>query len=188
MIEIITILGILAIQLVVASAAIFIFSSSLVSSFAGAPYVPMRSKSVKGLLELGQVSSSDTVYDLGCGDGRILIAAARDFGVKKAIGYDIAAWPIMKAKWLARRAGVHENVNVSRKNCFDADISEATFIYLYLLPKLVDRLAPKISKEVKSGTKILCADFPINLTNHPGFQLLKTEKVGTITGYLYEKI
>jgi ribosomal protein L11 methylase PrmA len=167
---------------------ILIFGSIIASSFGGAPYVPMRSKAVRGLLGMGDLSSNDTVYDLGCGDGRILISAIKDFNAKKGVGYDIASWPIMKAKWLAKRAGVTDRIKLERRNCFDVGFGEATFIYMYLLPKLVNRLAPKISKEVKTGTKILCADFPINLEEHKQFQLLKTEKVGTITGYLYEKI
>lgn len=167
---------------------ILIFISGIISNAHGVPYVPIKRKQVKRLLSWGGLSANDIFYDLGCGDARLLIGAVKDFGVKKAIGYEIAPWPYFKARLAVRFSGVGERVSIRRQNFFQADLSNATFVYAYLFPKPIDQLAYKLAKELGGGSKILCPSFPINLARHPEFKLLKSEKIDKITAYLYEKI
>ena len=163
-----------------------ILISGLISSRHGAPYVPMQRKNLSDLLKFGGLSPEDVFYDLGAGDGRVLLFAANNFRVKRAVGYEAAPWPYVRSRWLIRRSGLR-NVSVIRKDLLGADLTEATFIYMYLFPKLVDRLAGKLALELQPGTKVLCPDFPIDLDRHPEFSLKKERKIGTMTAYLYEK-
>ncbi len=194
----------LVLETLVVAFLILSFISNIISSAYGVPYVPMSRRIVKDLLFFGGLNSEDTFYDLGCGDGRVLMSAVKDFGVRKAIGYEISPWPYLKSKILIRLGGLHPvksskagakqfdvvngRIQTSRRSLFDADLSDATFIYGYLFPKIVDRLATKIAKECGPGVKILLPSFPINLAKHPEFKLLKSQKFAKITAYLYEKI
>ena len=167
---------------------VLIFISGIISNIHGVPYIPIKRKIVKSLLAWGGLASGDILYDLGCGDARALISGARYFGAKKAVGYEIAPWSYLEAKFAIRLAGLHRRVNILRKNFFQADLSGATFVYIYLFHEPVDRLASKLARELKPSAKILCPSFPINLMRHPEFKLLKSKKVGKISAYLYAKI
>ncbi len=81
-----------------------------------------------------------------------------------------------------------DHLKIFRKNFFKTSLREASFIYMYLFPGLVDKLAYKIAGECQARTKILCPSFPIDIAKHSKFRLLKSEKLGIITAYLYEKI
>lgn len=121
-------------------------------------------------------------------DARVLISAVKNFGVKKAIGYEIALWPYLEARFAIWSSGIFDRAVVYHQNFFKTDLSNARFVYMYLFPELVDRLAYKLADELKSGGKILCPSFPIDLARHRQFKLLKSEKIGKIIAYLYEKI
>lgn len=178
---------------------VLVFVSGIFSSLKGAPFVPIKRKLVSRLLAWGSPSPDDNFYDLGCGDGRVLISAVRDFGVKKAIGYEIAPWPYLIARWKVKMADLGDKIEIHRKSFFGADLSKADFIYMYLFPKLVNQLAEKIARECHAGTKILCPSFPIDLICHSSpshlknrcegkFKLLKSEKIDKITAYSYELV
>ncbi len=166
---------------------IFNFVSGFVSVFHGVPYVPMDRSFVRSLLEFGGVKPEDTFYDLGSGDGRVLIAAAKDFGVHEGKGFEVAPWPYFRSLWRIRRAQV-QHVSVSYGNFFDQDLSKATFVYAYLFPKLNQKLAIKLAKELKSGSRVLCPAFHIETDIRPEFRLIKEEKIGKLTAYLYERV
>jgi hypothetical protein len=173
-------------------AVVLVFSvfllSGVVSSIHGAPYVPIASKLVGELLSFGGLSGKDIFYDLGSGDGRVLISAVKNFGVKKAVGCEVSFWPYLESKFalaLNTSAADRAKLNIKRRDFLSADLSEATFIYMYLFPKLINQLASKIACEVRPGIKILCPSFPIDLTSHPEFQLLKSQKIGRHLVYLY---
>jgi len=122
------------------------------------PFVPTTDEAVQAMLKLAAVKKTDVVYDLGCGDGRIVIAAARDFGTR-AVGIDIDPQRIAEAKESARKAGVERLVRFEENDLFEADIHEATVVTLFLLPKINLKLRPKLLKDLKPGTRIVSNTF-----------------------------
>lgn len=159
--------------------------SALVSIARGAPYVPVSKKSIKEILSFGELSNRDILYDLGCGDGRVLISGALDFGVSKAIGCEVALWPYLKTLFLIKYDRL-SNIEITRQNCLKVSIDQATFIYIYLFPKLVDKIAYKITREARPETRILSVAFPIDISRHVELQLLKSIEFDDMMLYLYE--
>lgn len=123
------------------------------------PYVPTSLEVVRKMLSLAGVSSSDILYDLGCGDGRIVVTAARDMKVRKAIGVDIDPERIRESNENARQAGVTDRVTFLQKDLFEMDFSEATVLSLYLLPSVNVKLRPKILRDLKPGSRVVSHDF-----------------------------
>lgn len=122
------------------------------------PYVPTPQEVVDEMLKLGGVKKGDVVYDLGCGDGRIVITAAKKFGAR-GTGVDIDPERIEEAKQNAREAGVTDRVRFLQQNLFDADIREATVVTLYLLPSVNLKLRPKLQHDLKPGTRVVSHSF-----------------------------
>jgi ribosomal protein L11 methylase PrmA len=116
------------------------------------PYVPTTDEAVKAMLKLADVKKTDVVYDLGCGDGRIVIAAAKDFGAR-AVGIDINPERISEAKENARKAGVERLVRFEENDLFQADIHEASVVTIFLLSEINLKLRPKLLRELKPGTR-----------------------------------
>ena len=112
------------------------------------------------ILRLAGVGPGDTVYDLGSGDGRIVIIAARDFGAR-GVGLELDPDLVALSVRNARRAGVAENTRFLIKDIFEADVSEATVVTLYLSPDVNLRLKPKLLSQLKPGSRIVSHDFPI---------------------------
>jgi ribosomal protein L11 methylase PrmA len=104
------------------------------------------------------VKPTDTVYDLGCGDGRIVIAAAKNFGAR-AVGIDIDPVRIREANENAKKAGVERRVKFIEQDLFKADFHEATVVTLFLLPQVNLQLKPKLLKDLKPGTRIVSNTF-----------------------------
>lgn len=117
-------------------------------------YVPTPQPVVEAMLELAGVKESDVVYDLGSGDGRIVITAARKYGAR-GVGIDIDSALVEKATGNAKAAGVSERVTFLNQNFFASDISGATVVTLYLLQSLNERLRPKLVRELRPGTRIV---------------------------------
>jgi len=122
------------------------------------PYVPSPNPVVDGMLKLAGVSSGDTVYDLGCGDGRIVITAAKAYGAK-GVGVDINPERIEEARSNAKSAKVEDKVRFEENDLFKANIAGATVVTLYLLPDVNLRLKAKLLKELKPGTRIVSHSF-----------------------------
>ncbi|MGC8792401.1 MAG: SAM-dependent methyltransferase [Bryobacteraceae bacterium] len=122
------------------------------------PYVPTPHDVVEQMLKLAGVKKGDVVYDLGCGDGRIVVMAAQKFGAR-GVGIDINPERIAEAKQNAEQAGVADRVKFFQQNLFDADIREATVVTLYLLPSVNLRLRPKLQHDLKPGTRIVSHSF-----------------------------
>ena len=121
-------------------------------------YVPTPHETVEAMLKLGEVKPGDVLYDLGSGDGRIPIAAAKKFGVR-GVGIDIDPQRIKEANENAQREGVTKLVSFRNEDLFEADFREATVVTLYLLPSLNEKLKPKLWKELKPGTRIVSHAF-----------------------------
>ena len=118
------------------------------------PYVTTPPYAVTAMLKLANVTSDDIVYDLGSGDGRIVIAAARDFGAR-AVGVEIDPQLIQESERNAETAGVTSRVTFLQKDLFRVDISEATVVTLFLLPGINAMLTPTFLKELRPGTRIV---------------------------------
>lgn len=121
-------------------------------------YVPTPPEVVEEMLKMADVHKGDVLYDLGSGDGRIVIAAAKKFGVR-GVGIDIDPERIREAEDNAKAAGVTNLVKFRQEDLFDADIREATVVTLYLLERLNEQLRPKLLRDLKPGTRIVSHAF-----------------------------
>ena len=121
-------------------------------------YVPTTAPAVDAMLTLAEVKKTDVVYDLGCGDGRIVITAAKKYGAR-GVGIDIDPQRIAEARANAKRAGVEHLVRFEENDLFLADIKEATVVTLFLLPQLNLKLKPKLLADLKPGTPIVSNTF-----------------------------
>lgn len=122
------------------------------------PYVPTAESVGVRMLEVAGVTEDDVVYDLGSGDGRIPITAAKEFGAR-AVGVEIDSALVAKARAKAREAGVADKVRFVQGDLFNADISEATVVALYLWPEVNIQLRPKLLEELDPGDRIVSHDF-----------------------------
>jgi SAM-dependent methyltransferase len=123
-----------------------------------APYFPTSDEAVKAMLKLAEVKSSDVIYDLGCGDGRIVIAAAKLYGAR-AVGIDINPDRIREARENAQKAGVGNLVRFEENDFFKADIRTATVVTLFLLNSVNLSLRPKLLQDLRPGTRIVSNTF-----------------------------
>ncbi len=121
-------------------------------------FVATPDEVVMELLKTAEVNSADIVYDLGCGDGRIVITAAHFFGAR-GVGVDLDPERIKESIENARKAGVMDRVKFIRQDLFQTDIREATVVTLYLLEELNLKLRPKLLRDLKPGTRILSHEF-----------------------------
>jgi SAM-dependent methyltransferase len=121
-------------------------------------FVPTPNEVVDRMLEMAKVTAKDVVYDLGCGDGRIVITAAQKYGAR-SVGIDIDPTRIKEANANAKAAKVGDKVRFVEADLFEADIGEATVVTLYLLTRLNEKLKPKLLKELKPGTRIVSHAF-----------------------------
>jgi predicted RNA methylase len=117
-------------------------------------YVPTPPAVVDAMLDVAAVKASDVVYDLGSGDGRIVITAAKKYGAR-GVGIEIDPALVEKATENAAAAGVSDRVRFLTQNLFTSDIGEASVVTLYLLQSINERLRPKLVRELKPGTRIV---------------------------------
>jgi len=121
-------------------------------------FVPTPQEVVDAMLKVAKVTQNDVIYDLGSGDGRIPITAAKTYGAR-GVGIDIDPQRIREATENLRTAGVGDKVKFLNQDLFSTDISEATVVTLYLLPSLNLKLIPKLNKELKPGTRVVSHAF-----------------------------
>ncbi|MDM8175445.1 MULTISPECIES: SAM-dependent methyltransferase [Olivibacter] len=121
------------------------------------PYVPTKQEVVEAMLTLANVGPNDMLYDLGCGDGRIVVTAAKKFGAK-AVGIDIDPERIQEARENAQKAAVENKVAFLQQDLFKADFSKASVVSLYLLPSVNIKLRPKLL-QLKPGTRVVSHAF-----------------------------
>jgi SAM-dependent methyltransferase len=125
-----------------------------------APYSPTPTDVVERMLKLAGVRSSDVVYDLGCGDGRIIITAARLFGAR-GVGLDIDPMLIARAQAGAKQAGVESLVTFRVQDAMTVDLSDATVVTLYLLAASNVKLRPILTRTLRPGARIVAHNYPI---------------------------
>jgi SAM-dependent methyltransferase len=122
------------------------------------PYVPTSQVAVEAMLKLAGVTGDDVVYDLGCGDGRIVITAAKLYGAR-GVGIDIDPQRIREANENAKKAGVEKLVRFEENDLFKANIREASVVTLFLLTRVNARLRPKLLNELRVGTRVVSNTF-----------------------------
>ncbi len=143
-------------------------------------YLPTPQEAVEVMLSLAEVCEADILYDLGSGDGRVLITAAQKFGTR-GVGIDIDPQRISQAIENAKQSGVSDRVTFLQQNLFESDFYEATIVVLYLLPHLNLRLRPRLLQQLKPGTRILSHDFDMGDWQPHQVQTAKTpEETATI--------
>ena len=121
------------------------------------PFVPTTEEAVEAMLKLANVTKNDVVYDLGCGDGRIVVTAAKKYGCK-AVGFDIDSKRIRESLANVEKNNVGNLVRIEQKDIFTLDLSKANVVTLYLLPELNVKLIPQLEK-LKPGSRIVSHDF-----------------------------
>jgi hypothetical protein len=139
------------------------------------PYVPTLPETVKKMLEIAQVGPEDTVFDLGSGNGRMLITAVEEFRAKRAVGYEIREKLYKATLSKINDLGLKDRVNVVNGDLFEANLFEATVITLYLSSLANEKLKPKLEKEAKLGTRVISHGFEI-----PGWHETRKEALTMI--------
>ena len=151
---------------------------------AAVPYVPTRPEVVDAMLKLGEVSGRDVVYDLGCGDGRIVITAAKRFGAR-GLGVEIDRDLVARAEANAQWEGVADRARFELRDLFDLDLRPASVVMLYLSVEINQRLRPRLLEQLRPGSRIVSnrfdmgnawrpertvvvADTPVHLWRVPG--------------------
>ena len=163
-------------------------AGSLLLSFAQslAPYVPTPQDVVERMLALAAVTPADVVYDLGCGDGRIPITAARKYGAR-GVGIDIDPRRIEESRANAKAAGVENLVEFRLQDAMTADVSEATVVTLYLLASSNVRLRPILTRQLRPGARIVSHAFSMGSAWPPDrIDQFTTERGDEITLYLWK--
>jgi SAM-dependent methyltransferase len=122
------------------------------------PYVPTTERAVEEMLKLAKVEKGDVLYDLGCGDGRIVVTAAKKFGTH-GVGIDINPVRIEEARANAKKAGVEHLVQFIEQDLFEAKINDASVVTLFLLPSVNLKLRPKLLADLKPGTRVVSNTF-----------------------------
>ena len=143
-------------------------------------FVPTRESVADEMLKTAKVTSADVVYDLGSGDGRIVILAAQKYGAR-AVGIEISHRLVGIARQVAKEGEIEHRVSFELGDLFEADISPATVVTLYLSPTVNAKLEPKLRKELRPGTRIVSHQFPIG--DWPAEQSVRADD-GTLI-YLY---
>jgi len=125
-----------------------------------APFVQTPLEVAKKMLELAELKPGENLYDLGCGDGRLILLAAKEMGANST-GIDLREDLLERARTEIIRLGLNEKVKVIRGNFFDVDISSANVVTLYLTSSANERLRPKMEKELRPGCRIVSHDFKV---------------------------
>ena len=149
-----------------------------------APYVPTPQYVVEKMLELAQVTSNDVVFDLGCGDGRIVITAAKKYGAH-AVGIDIDPERIRESEANAKAAGVEGLVTFRLEDAMKTDVSSATVVTLYLLSSSNEALRPILTKQLKPGARIVSHAFGMGDWTPQKTELVPHESAYNRTIYLW---
>lgn len=122
------------------------------------PWVPTPDEVMDTLFRMAGVTARDTVYDLGSGDGRVLIYAAKHFGAR-GVGIEIEGHRVLEARAAAKKAGVSRRVKFIEQDLFQSDIRPATVVFMYLYTAVMARLKPKLLRDLKPGTRVVAYQF-----------------------------
>ena len=127
-----------------------------------APYVPTPINVARRMLMLAGVGVDDVVYDLGCGDGRILFMAVEEFEAERAVGYDINPSIVEPLREKIENSGLEDRIEAVNANFFDVDLSPASVVTMYLTTSGNSKLRPKLEEELGDGARVVSHDFPVH--------------------------
>lgn len=143
-----------------------------------APWWKTSAEVARAIQKLGKITPKDLVYELGSGDCENLITLAKEFDIP-SVGIEVDPWRVTQSKLLIFLKGLSKKITIIKKNLFAVDISKATVVYIYLIPKTLEKLQTKLEKELKPGTRVISYRYPILYLPKIGEN--KTHKL-----YLYE--
>lgn len=143
----------------------------------GGVWFPTSRKHIRKMLEMAELKPGELVYDLGCGDGRVLIIAAQEFGAK-CVGIEVDPLRFRIARWRVRRSGVSEQIELIQGTFNKQDISPADVVTLYLVQQMINRLAPKLVRELRPGARLVSNTFII-----PGLKVSRYDRQGDLRLY-----
>lgn len=149
-----------------------------------APYVPTPRDVAEKMLELTQVDKYDRVYDLGSGDGRIVILAAQKFGAQ-AVGIELDGKLVEQSSARIAALGLEQRATIIRGDIFQSDFHRATVVTLYLLTRVNERLRPRLEKQLRAGARVVCNSYQVPGWKPDKVQSLVSENGAPYTLYLY---
>lgn len=146
-----------------------------------APFVASSDEAVKRMLKLAKPKPGEVLFDLGCGDGKIITTAAKEYGVK-AVGIELREDLVKRALERVHALGLDQNVKVVHGDIFDQDIGDADVVTLYLTTHANEQIKPKLEKELKPGSRVVSNCYEI-----PGWKPVQVDDMGFSKIYLYVK-
>jgi len=146
--------------MIMALLALLILLAYSYSVFYDVPFVPTPMRIVRRMLSMAELKPGEVLYDLGSGDGRVIITAAEEFGAR-AVGVELNPIRVYLSKLRVSRLGLQDRVEVRRQSFFEADLREADVVSMYLLPEINEKLKPKLKEELKRGARVVVYAFII---------------------------
>ena len=131
-----------------------------IPALAGLPYIAAQPERIRRALEMAQLQPGETVYDLGAGDGRVLVIAANAF-CAQGIGIEISPLQSLLARWNVRRQGLGEKIKIRREDFYRADLSEADVVYAYMTSRQAEKIRPVLERQLRPGTRVVAVSFEI---------------------------
>ena len=123
------------------------------------PYVPTPKHVAREMLKLAQVGPGDVVYDLGAGDGRIVIMAVEEFGAERAVGIEIRGDLVQIARDEVKKRGLEDKVEIVQADALEVPLGDATVVTMFLLPDLMEALRPKLERELREGARVVSHEY-----------------------------
>ena len=162
---------------------VYFFTWQLVATFlkGEAPFVPTKAGILPKIAEAMKLEGNSILYDLGCGDARVLVACHKLQPQAQYVGFEKNIIPYLWARFRIWEAGLSKNIRVYKKDFFEADLSGATHVFCYLVPKQMEKLDPKLEKELKKGKRVISLRFRL-----PDKIPQKTISLGNEKLYIYE--
>jgi SAM-dependent methyltransferase len=138
---------------------LFFLATTMYGAFRSAPWIPTGKKEIERFLEIAEIKKGEKIYDLGCGDGRILFASAKKGAEAK--GLEIALFPFLLASLFRVFQKNRKNIKIIYRDIFRADFSDADIVYFFLLPKTYPKIKEKLEKEMKKGARVITFIWPV---------------------------
>lgn len=147
-----------------------------------APWVPMRADDVRRALQLADIREGDVVYDLGCGDGRFICAAAERGA--RAVGFEISLLPFLLAHIRRLRSPVKKRIHIRYRDFWNTSFSDATVVFFFLMPKIYGKLAQKLKKELQPGARVVAYTWPMK--EWTPLEIVKADHRPALYLYIFE--